>query len=330
MMKTFRVHAPWRRQAALAAALIAGLAAPPRPAAAHEFWLEAAPAAAVPGDTLVVRATAGTGFRGEWKPYAAPRTVRLQLRTTRTLDMTRAAVNGDLVYARFILPDAGGALVSYASHFVPIEIPTPTFEAYLRAEGLDEPLAARLALGATGPGRERYARCAKAWIAGTDAARALEPVGLDLEIVPLADPLRTSRTAYRVLFQGQPLAHALVRAWHGAPGTSAAGRDSVPPVCEGRTDGNGTVAFATAAPGPWLVSTVHMIPSRDPSADWQSLWASFTFTRPGAAAATPAPATAALATPAQATPAQAAAAPGGAGPSTTASAPPGHKARPNR
>lgn len=272
---------PRHRPPGLAAALVAALTLHPLPAAAHEFWLEVAPTAAVPGDTVVVRAVVGTGFQGEWKPYATPRAVQLQLRTTRTIDLTRVAVNGDLAYARIILPDAGGALLSYASNFVPIEIPAPAFEAYLRTEGLDAALATRIASGAAGPGRERYARCCKTWIAGTDAARLLEPAGLDLEIVPLADPLATSTLACRVLFHGQPLAQALVRAWHRPdPGPNPAGRDSVPPACEGRTDRTGTVRLATSAPGSWLVSTVHMIPSPDPSADWQSVWASFTFTRP--------------------------------------------------
>jgi hypothetical protein len=34
------------------------------------------------------------------------------------------------------------------------------------------------------------------------------------------------------------------------------------------------------AAGEWLLGTVHMVPSRDPSAaDWESTWASLTFGR---------------------------------------------------
>jgi len=277
---------------ALAAALLVGSAVQPRQAAAHEFWLESSPAPAAPGDTVGVQAVVGTGFRGELKPYAKTRTVRLQLRTTRDIDLIPVALNGDLAYARFILPDGGGALVSYESNFVPIEIPAARFETYLRTEGLDAAQAARQARGDRGPGRERYARCAKTWIAGTDAARLLQPAGLDLEIVPLADPLAASNVTCQVLFHGRPLAQALVRAWRCAViGTTAVGRDSVPPVCGNRTDSTGTTTLAATGPGQWLLSTVHMIPSTDPSADWQSVWASFTFTRPARPAASGRPKT---------------------------------------
>lgn len=270
---------------ALAAALLACSAVLPRTSAAHEYWLEATPEAAAPGDTVAVRAVVGTGFRGELKPYAAPRTVRLQLRTIRDIDLMPAAVNGDLVFARFIVPDAGGALVSYQSNFVPLELPAAPFEAYLRTEGLDAVLAARKARGDTGPGRERYSRCAKTWIAGTDTARLLQPVGLDLEIVPLADPVAASHVKCRVLFQGRPLAHTLVRAWrNGDIRSTVVSRDSVPPACDARTDSTGTAVLAAAGPGQWLLSTVHMIPSPVPGADWQSVWASFTFVRPPAPA----------------------------------------------
>src|SRR5262249_60470884 len=84
--------------------------------------------------------------------------------------------------------------------------------------------------------------------------------------------------------RGPPSAAPLVRGWRpalapeGAP-RPAAERDSVAAVWQGRSDANGTVTVPTRAPGEWLVSTVHMEPSRDPSADWESTWASLTFVR---------------------------------------------------
>jgi uncharacterized GH25 family protein len=110
-------------------------------------------------------------------------------------------------------------------------------------------------------------------------------VGLPLEIVPMADPARGTRLRVRVLYHGQPLAHALVRAWRqplagGAVPLAAAARDSVGPAAEARTDRRGVATLPLGRTGEWLVSTVHMVPSEDRAvADWQSLWSSLTFAR---------------------------------------------------
>src|SRR5262249_25892119 len=137
------------------------------PAAAHEYWLSPSSYRAARADAIAITAFAGTGFRGEAKPYASTRAVRFLVTGARTADLTPVATNGDLVWARFETPDAGGALVAYQSNFSSIELPAAQFDAYLETEGLTEPRAARARPGANaGPGRERYARCAKTWIAG--------------------------------------------------------------------------------------------------------------------------------------------------------------------
>src|SRR5262249_5169631 len=147
-------------------------------------------------------------------------------------------------------------------------------------------LAARRALGPkAGPGRERYARFAKTWIGGAHPERASAGQGLPLEIVLLTDPEAGPTLEIQVLYQGKPLAHALVRAWaRDLAGPSvpfdAAARDSVAPVEQRRTGCDGRTTLDVHRDGEWLVNVVHMVRSEEPSeADWQSLWASFTFAR---------------------------------------------------
>jgi len=274
-----------RRVAALAALT---LIAPP--AGAHEYWLSPSSYRAHRGDTLAIAAYAGTGFRGEGKPFARARAVRLVLRSRREFDLAPLAVNGDLTFARWIAEDELGAVAVYESNFTALELPAAEFDAYLRLEGLDGPLRARQALGAAaGPGRERYARCAKTWIAGRDSARLTGAAGLPLELVPVTGPaasgtaLPGARLAVRVLYRGRPLAGALVRSWNRPLGRAAApldpaGRDSVGAAGEARSGPEGIATLAVDRPGEWLLSVVHMTPSEDrAAADWQSLWASLTF-----------------------------------------------------
>ncbi len=267
----------------IALALAVALAAD---AGAHQCWLTPSTYRAAAGDTVVIASFVGTGFRGEQKPYAATRALRLTLQAKKTIDLRPGAMNGDLTYARFIVPDDQGAVVAYHSTYVPIELDAAEFNRYLALEGLDAPLRARVALGSNaGPGRERYARCAKTWIAGADLKRLLTPIGMPLELVPLGDPATSSTLRIRLLYQGRPLAGALVKAWNqpllrAAVPRDAAARDSAGISAQARTDTQGVAALPINRPGEWMISTVYMIPSRDRAvADWESLWASLTFAR---------------------------------------------------
>jgi uncharacterized GH25 family protein len=77
----------------------------------------------------------------------------------------------------------------------------------------------------------------------------------------------------RLLFRGEPLAHALVSS------TYAGATDKPDTYAQSaRTDANGICTVRLTHQGPWLVRTVHMLPlSGDKDADWESWWASLTF-----------------------------------------------------
>lgn len=260
--------------------LLSLLLLPPGAARAHEYWLEPSKYTAVANDTVIVRAFVGTGFRGELKPYAPTRIVRLELHAGTRRDLAGLAVNGDLAWARFLVPDDRGAVVAYQSNFAALEMEPAKFDAYLAVEGLDEARAAFAQHRSTSPVRELYARCCKTWIAGRDVARVQATLGLRHEIVALDDPLRAARLRVRVLFDGKPRAQALVRAWRTAEVQHAAERDSVGPEIEVRTGPDGGATLDVSRPGEWLVSTVHMLPSSLRHADYESYWASLTFVRP--------------------------------------------------
>jgi Domain of unknown function (DUF4198) len=272
---------------AFAAALVcAGAIGCVREADAHEFWLSPSRYEAAAGDTLSLAVLIGTGFRGEPRPWAGPRAIRFTLRSARVLDLRDAALNGDLEWARVALPDGGGALCAFESNWSTITLPAGEFDDYLALEGLTAPLAARRALGAAaGPGRERYARCPKTWIGGTRPERATHVEGLPLEIVALEDPSTANSLRVRILDHGRPLAGALVRAWNrplarGSAPLAPARRDSIGPLLAVRTGADGIATLDVSRPGEWLIACVHMVASEDRAeADWQSLWASYTFAK---------------------------------------------------
>ena len=257
------------------------------PVAAHEYWL--APSRYLPGPNRAIElsALAGTGFRGERKPFAPAHCVRLTVRAIRTLDLTPVAREGGYTWARFAPSDSGGAMFAFESDFTAITLPAATFDSYLVTEGLEGPRAARAndPKVAGTPGRERFRRCAKAWVTGSDASRATMPMGLPLEVVPVTMPGQSAQLRVRILWLGQPLAGALVRTWRTPAAadespTDAESRDSLGVVWQQRTNASGETTVPAQQPGEWLVSVVHMIPGSDrTAADWESTWASLTFQR---------------------------------------------------
>src|SRR5437867_2647473 len=108
---------------ALAAATVLAALLAALPAAAHEYWLEPSRHVAEPQQAVELSALAGTGFRGERKPFAGAHCVRLVVRAARTLDLSRVARDGEFTWARFAPSDPGGALFAFESDFTPITLP---------------------------------------------------------------------------------------------------------------------------------------------------------------------------------------------------------------
>jgi uncharacterized GH25 family protein len=256
----------------------------PFPSDAHQYWLSPSRYRVEPRSDIELGAVVGTGFRGKGVSWTPERCVRFLAWSSETVDLARAATAGDLVWTRFRMPDTGGAMIAFESSFSGIELPAHEFDEYLEEEGLDDPLRDRHRAPAR-PGRERYRRCAKLWLAGDDPARATAPLGLPLEIVPDTAPGANRELRLRVLANGAPMPRALVKAWRrpvlpaGRPFDPTT-RDSIGIAWSGRTDAQGRVTVPVPNAGEWLVSVVRMDPCEDKDeADWQSTWASLTFER---------------------------------------------------
>lgn len=151
-----------------------------------------------------------------------------------------------------------------------LEMQPVPFRAYLAEEGL----TAALARFDANPkkSRELYSKFAKAYVvagAPTDAYR--RPLGLKIEIVPLADPATATpgtRLPVQVLYEGKPLADAQLLI--ASPATRIAGR----------TNAQGKLDVPITAPGPTRLHVVHMLAVQQPTHDWESYWASLTFEVP--------------------------------------------------
>jgi len=254
--------------------LIAALLAVAGPAVAHDFWIEPQAFQPKPGSAVPLRLFVGQDFKGDSVPYF-PQKFERYIVAGPAGTQPIPGVLGDEP-AGTVTPAAPGLYV-IGLHTKPdsVSFDTPEeFEKYLLKEGLERNLALhrqRQKLG--GKIEETYFRCAKSLMAagavGDDADRVL---GFPLELVAEANPYRTRTLRLRLLYQGKPLAGALVVAFNQAEPLAK---------LKARADDNGRAEFTLPRSGVWLVTSVHMIPASFLSGyDWKSLWASLTFERP--------------------------------------------------
>ncbi|MEO8504345.1 MAG: DUF4198 domain-containing protein [Acidobacteriota bacterium] len=266
---------------------ITGLAA--SSARAHDFWI--LPSSFEPASDAAVAFHLAVGQQWAGDPF--PRN------EARIVHFVLVGPHGDTPIAGAEGVDPAGVarvgaaglyLAGYESNNAKLELEPDKFEAYLRLEGLEPVIAERSRRGESQQGsHEVYARCAKSLlrVGGSEGPKNAQvfdrALGFTLEIIPeknpysyVTSPGKPVSLPFRVLYQGKPLAGALVVAMV---------KDAPRSPVQARSDRRGRVELALDAPGVWLVKTVHMVRLEAESvklqgAEWQSYWASLTFTLP--------------------------------------------------
>ena len=256
------------------------LALLPAAVSAHEFWLRADPFNMPLPATVRLTMYVGERFEGEQVGFITSHAARFTHHVGGRVQDLRTRLPGAGALPEFVLriAEPGTHLFAYDSQPSFVTLDAEKFHAYLQDEGLEHIARQRAADGkAQMPGRERYRRHVKTLLqvgARGDATHA-RPIGQRLELIPATSPAQAragATFAVRLLFDGQPLANALVKAWH-----RDGDRLTVLPA---RTDVNGNAAFTLAHAGTWMISTVHMVAANEDQADWDSFWGNLTFAIP--------------------------------------------------
>lgn len=260
--------------ATLGAPLVLALAAR---AGAHDFWIEPATFRPPADSPVRIHLRVGDEFPGEAVPRRPERIaqffVRGPLGEKTAVQALPQAEPAGVVRAS----GPGVHVLAYVSTGSRSELPAEKFERYLKEEGLEAVSRERAGSGeGDKPGIETYYRSVKSVLfVGEPVAGAEKAVGLPLELVPeqsLAALDGPRKVRFRLLFDGKPVDGARVRARRRGE------RDAVAENVSARSDRDGRVELELRGDGFWLVTSVHMIRSRDPSkGDWESYWASLTF-----------------------------------------------------
>ncbi|MGE3164649.1 MAG: DUF4198 domain-containing protein [Planctomycetota bacterium] len=261
--------------------LVAGLAQ------AHDMWL-IPPRAATVGSPATTVVSVGMDF--PVSEHAIP-LERLTLQLLRP-DGRRAEV-AELIDTRkdeaakhsivSVVPDTDGLWVlGCSTRPNQLELDAEKFNDYLLHDGLLHVYKMRFDAGELGEkGREQYSKYTKCLIPVGNAAAgssALQPLGLRLEIVPLADPLACragGALAVKVLFEGAPLPKANLCWDHSGNGEDFTGQTW--------TDEAGVALVPVAKSGLFTLRLVHMTRPKTADYEWESFWASLTWYVPDSA-----------------------------------------------
>lgn len=266
------------RRLALTAALACAT-----PCAAHDFWLQPAQFWAPPQATTPLTLQVGHGPFRQRSPLPLARITRFEALAP---DGARVDLRGRL-HPGAPREDGDLRLAAPGAHVLVLEtddraqshLPAIRYNDYLRAEGLTPALEQRARTHRTeADGSESYGRRAKALVqvgppGRGPQAQVTRPLGLTLEIVPEKSPYalpRPSALPVRVIYEGRPLAGALVK-------LTNLEHDEAP--LETRlTDRAGRATFTMPGSGQWLLNVIWTRPlpaSRE--TDFETVFSSLSF-----------------------------------------------------
>jgi len=243
---------------------------------AHEIWLQPAKFRFALGETIKLDFMVGESFTGEFwdlKKHKAEKIELHRLSGSRDLAKEVKSTQGNNLDLK--ADQEGTYLFSLQSNAAYIELEGEKFNDYLKEDGLDYILDERTKLGSlTKKSTEFYTRFAKLLVqTGNKTDDTYKKnLGLRYEIIPDQNPYALKvgdHLQCRVLFDGKPAAHALVKVWNKVNTTTF--------LQNIYTENDGTMRFPISASGPWMVSSVRMIHSEKEGAEYHSLWASLVF-----------------------------------------------------
>ena len=243
---------------------------------AHEFWLQPKKYRYKVGEEVKIDFLVGENFTGEFWDMQKHRVEKLEMISAYgRKDLTSSVQPSRGNNVTYKLGNEGGHLFILQSGTSLAELDAAKFNAYLEEDGLGNIIDRRKQRNEMDqPVKENYTRLAKLLIQCGNRADEVykRKLGLKLEIIPQADPYTLRAGDYldcRVFFDGQPGAHQLVKVW-SIIGNRIFQQNIF-------TENDGSIRFPISSRGPWMISTVKMVPSEIEGLDYQSFWASLVF-----------------------------------------------------
>jgi uncharacterized GH25 family protein len=228
------------------------------------------------GEELKFNFKVGENFDGEEWDLKKHKVEKLDWHTsTKITDLKKLVKADGRDRVALKMTEEGTQLIAMQSNYAFIELDAAKFNDYLKEDGLEDIHALRTKNNTLDkPAKEFYGRFVKLLVQvgnkKTDSFK--KQLGTPVEIIPRQNPYTLKSGDYlecKVLFQGKPLIEQMVKVWYKINTTTF--------LQNMYTEKDGTVKFPLSSTGPWMVSTVKMIPSEKEGADYQSMWSSLVF-----------------------------------------------------
>ena len=250
------------------------------PAAAHEFWISPKDYTVAPGGQVEADIRVGQNFKGGAYSFVPDKIVRFDLVQGDTVTPVTGVV-GDRPALSMVAPDEGLVVVVHqTTDYILTYSEAEKFVNFVTHKNFAGVLDEHKARGLPETGfRERYSRFGKSLIAVGAGEGADRAVGMETEIVALANPYTDDLSAgfpVQVLYQGAVRPSVQVELFEKAG-------DGVVAVTQYTTDADGRVTFPVVPGREYLVDSVVMralVPTEEKGPVWESLWASLTFRVP--------------------------------------------------
>jgi uncharacterized GH25 family protein len=243
---------------------------------AHEFWMAPSKYYYLPGQNLSLDFRVGEDFIGEAWAVKKERFERFEIHQKKNIQDVKSLLKSEEQKALTLpLAAEGSHIVVMQTNHAFSELDGEKFNAYLKEDALDEAYAYRLKNNQLDkPGKELYARYSKTIVqVGNSIDDGYQKsTGLPIEIFVEQNPATLKvgqKVSFKIMFEGKPLFGARVSVWNRYNN-----RTTRQPIF---TQQDGRIETHISNPGPWMVSVVKMVPSKDSKADWESYWGSLTF-----------------------------------------------------
>lgn len=252
-------------------------------AVAHEMFLKAPNSVVAPNSDAVVRLINGTFDKSE-NSISQDRIANVSIVTNDGVTNPPDSAwryDENSSYLDFRTGEAGTYVIGVSTRPNIIAMSPDDFVAYLKHDGVLDTLTTFEQENALTEVRERYSKHVRTVIQVGDKKTAAyaKPLNYPVEILLDQNPydLRFGDDlSFRVLVNGEPAAHQIVRAsYEGFHGHDASGGHIN--SYNLRTDKDGRAGFLLSNKALWYISLINMQKIDDPEADYESNWATITF-----------------------------------------------------
>jgi uncharacterized GH25 family protein len=243
---------------------------------AHEFWLLPRKYRLAIGEDLRFNLMVGENFEGEPWDLKKHKVEKLELHSgVKVTDIKKLIKPEARDKVTLKMLEEGTQLIAMQSNYAFIELEAEKFNAYLKEDGMENIYEHREKNNELAkPSKEFYGRFAKLLIQTGDKVTDTykKKIGTPVEIIPNKNPYSIKSGDYLsclILVNGKPAINQLVKVWNKIGNTTF--------LQNMYTEKDGTITFPLNSKGSWMVSTVKMITSEKPGADYQSMWSSLVF-----------------------------------------------------